>query len=128
LAGHLKSHIVGTEAEAPVSTTVAPMGAAGEATQAAPAPWWDGLRLAAVDMDLKLGKNLLKAQGSLGADDSRIRLDLLAPELAAFWPDLPGGAQLKGELAGTLARHQGDLKAEYTPAGKRINEVGKAPV
>src|SRR5690606_5265149 len=49
-------------------------------------PLWTGLQLAAVDMDLRLGSNHLKADGSLGASDSRLKLDLAAPELAAFWP------------------------------------------
>ena len=91
-------------------------------------PLWTGLQLATVDMDLRLGSNHLKADGSLGASDSRLKLDLAAPELAAFWPALPGGVRLRGEVAGTLARHKADLDAQYTPPNSKAQEVGSAPV
>src|SRR5690606_3974942 len=85
-------------------------------------------RIAAIDMDLHLGKNHLQADGSLGMTDSRINLDLAAPELDAFWPDLPGGAQLKGEVAGELARHTAELDAQYTPENSKAGKVGLAPM
>jgi len=75
----------------------------------------EDLRLAVFDTDLHLGRNHVQTKGSLGAPDSRLTLDVIAPDLAAFWPDIPGGAQLKGALAGALAEHQAQLAAQYTP-------------
>src|SRR3546814_15836335 len=90
-------------------------------------PLWKGLQLAAVEMDLRLGRNRLKADGSLGTTDSRLKLDLAAPELAALWPDLPGGAQWRGEVSGVLARHKAEVTAQYTPAhSKPQEENGRA--
>ncbi|NYT86920.1 translocation/assembly module TamB domain-containing protein [Pusillimonas harenae] len=97
-------------------------------TNAQQDPIWKGLRLAAVEMDLRLGRNRLQADGSLGLRDSRINLDLLAPQLAAFWPDLPGGATLKGVIAGELGRHMADLTGEYTPEHSQAGKLGKAPM
>lgn len=91
-------------------------------------PLWKGLRLAEIDMDLQLGKNHLQMDGALGMSDSRINLDLLAPQLDAFWPDLPGGAELKGVIAGELSRHMADLTGVYTPKGSQVGKLGKAPM
>src|SRR5690606_17356054 len=91
-------------------------------------PLWEGLRLAGLDMDLRLGSNHLKADGALGARDDALKLDLAAPDLAAFWPELPGGAQLQGEVSGALGGHKADLSAQYTPAQSKKGEVGSAPV
>lgn len=99
-----------------------------QVVNATPQEWWRGLQLAAIDMDLTLGKNHLQAQGSLGAADSGIDLDLSAPALAAFWPDLAGSAQLRGQISGTLAKHQADLHAQYAPGDSQSKEVGSAPV
>src|SRR5690606_12613520 len=91
-------------------------------------PLWKGLRLAEIDMDLTLGENRLKADGALGMSDSRINLDLLAPQLDAFWPGLPGGAELKGVMAGEISRHTADLTGRYTPEKSEANKLGKAPM
>jgi translocation and assembly module TamB len=138
LSGRLSARIV-NEAKPGSAVAEAPGTAAGsgdpakaEAEVAAQAvmdqPLWKGLQLAAVDMDLRLGKNRLKADGSLGTADSRLKLDLAAPQLAAFWPDLPGGAKLHGEVSGVLASHKADLTAQYTPSNSKAQEVGSAPV
>jgi translocation and assembly module TamB len=75
----------------------------------------EGLRLDRMDMDLHLGSNHLQTKGSFGASDSRLALDIMAPDLAAFWPDLLGGAQVKGELAGSISQHLAQLTAQYAP-------------
>ena len=117
LSGVLKGKVVNAKAPESGANTAAGGGAL-----------WQGLQLAALNMDLHLGKNRLKADGALGAADHGLKLDLLAPDLAAFWPGLPGGASLKGDVAGTLARHKADLTAQYTPDKSRPQEVGSAPV
>lgn len=132
LSGHLSTQVVNT-GQAPVVKAQAaaqPAQASGmePVAHTEQDPLWKGLRLAAVDMDLHLGKNRLRADGALGMTDSRINLDLLAPELAAFWPDLPGGAQLKGVVAGELARHTADLAGQYTPEHSQAGKVGAAPM
>src|SRR5690606_27340734 len=134
LSGHLKSEIVNTgqAGQAPVVKVDDPAKQAQAGIEpvadAHQDPLWKGLRLTAINMDLQLGKNSLKADGALGMTDSRINLDLSAPELDAFWPDLPGGAELKGVLAGELARHEADLTAQYTPALSEAGKLGKAPM
>ena len=44
-------------------------------------------------MDLTLGRNRIRAQGDVGAADGALTLDAQAPQLDAFWPGLPGGAE-----------------------------------
>lgn len=113
LSGGLKGKVINTSADDAGANTT---------------PLWQGLQLAALDMDLRLGKNRLQAEGALGAADTRLKLDMLAPDLDAFWPDLPGGANVKGDVAGSLAGHKADLTAQYTPAKSQPQEVGSAPV
>lgn len=90
--------------------------------------WWQTLSLAKLDADLALGKNHIKTQGSLGQQDSQLTLDVQAPNLADFWPDLPGGTNVKGLLAGRLGQHQIDLNVGYTPENSVADEVGTAPM
>ncbi|TCT11020.1 autotransporter secretion inner membrane protein TamB [Paralcaligenes ureilyticus] len=107
-----------TSSTAATTATTATSAATATATSAAvPAAsdLWKFLRLDDVDMDVRLGKNRVRAQGSLGRDASRLKLDLFAPELAAFWPGLAGATTLQGELGGSLAKHHADMKWGYTP-------------
>ncbi len=87
-----------------------------------------GLRLPRLDLDLTLGKNHLRAQGALQDVQARLALDVQAPELAAFWPDLPGGVTLKGDVDGQASRHQGKVQARYTPPQSQPKRLGSAPV
>lgn len=86
-----------------------------------------GLRIHGLDVDLKLGRNRIQATGELDAKDGALTLDAKAPQLDAFWPGIPGGAELKGKLAGTLAAHRGELSAGYTPPKPRPGVLGEAP-
>ncbi len=86
-----------------------------------------GLRIHGLDVDLKLGRNRVQARGELDAKDGALSLDAQAPQLDAFWPGIPGGAELKGKLAGTLAAHRGELAAGYTPPKPRPGVLGEAP-
>lgn len=86
-----------------------------------------GLRIHGLDVDLKLGRNQIQAAGELDARDGALSLDAKAPQLDAFWPGIPGGAELKGKLTGTLAAHRGELAAGYTPAKPRPGVLGEAP-
>ena len=86
-----------------------------------------GLRIHGLDVDLKLGRNRIQAKGELDARDGALSLDAQAPQLDAFWPGIPGGAELKGKLAGTLAAHRGELAAGYTPPKPRPGVLGEAP-
>ncbi|MEI2418352.1 translocation/assembly module TamB domain-containing protein [Orrella sp. JC864] len=88
---------------------------------------WMGLRLPVLQTDLRLGPNRLRTDGGWGEPGSTLALDVLAPRLAAFWPDLPGGATLKGQVGGTPAAHRAKLDAVYTPAKPREGIVGEAP-
>nr|WP_165359112.1 translocation/assembly module TamB domain-containing protein [Achromobacter agilis] len=85
-----------------------------------------GLRIHGLDLDVKLGRNRVRASGELGASDGALTLDAQAPQLDAFWPDVPGGAELKGKLTGSAAAHRGDFTASYTPAKPRPGMLGQS--
>ncbi|WP_198529753.1 translocation/assembly module TamB domain-containing protein [Achromobacter sp. DH1f] len=85
-----------------------------------------GLRIHGLDIDLKLGANRIRAQGEVGAADGALTLDAQAPQLDAFWPGLPGGADLKGKLTGTPAAHKGEFTAGYNPPKPRPGVLGQA--
>jgi translocation and assembly module TamB len=86
-----------------------------------------GFQIDNLDVDLTLGRNRVRASGNLGALASSLKLDAEAPQLAAFWPGLPGGASVKGEVAGTVASHRGQIAARYTPAAVARGKLGKSP-
>ncbi|MGE8568371.1 MAG: translocation/assembly module TamB domain-containing protein [Achromobacter sp.] len=86
-----------------------------------------GLRIHGLDVDLKLGRNHIRASGEMDANDGALTVDAQAPQLDVFWPGIPGGAELKGKFAGTVAAHRGELSAGYTPAKARAGVLGQAP-
>lgn len=86
------------------------------------------LVLAGLDVNLALGQDSVRAKGEIAASRTTLDLDILAPQLAAFWPGLPGGAAVHSALAGTQARHTLSLDARYTPDHAREGVVGEAPV
>ncbi|PLC49990.1 DUF490 domain-containing protein [Pollutimonas subterranea] len=120
LSGELKGKMVNAATPSPV--------AAPAATVPSPvAPLWQSLQLASLNMDLRLGKNHLRAQGGLGSVHTDLKLDLAAPDLAAFWPGVTGGASLIGQVAGTPANHSAQITAQYTPDKSKPQQVGSAP-
>lgn len=93
-----------------------------------PAQAWRALALDRLDIDLTLGKNRVHSKGGIGAPGSTLALDVQAPRLADFWPDLPGGLVVQGQVDGGLAQHAIALQGRYAPADGGRNEVGAAPV
>lgn len=87
-----------------------------------------GFQLRDLLLDVTLGPNRVRAQGELSQGDGALTLDANTPRLDAFWPDLPGGASLKGKLDGRLAQHRGQLTARYTPGNTRADTLGRAPM
>ncbi|MGY6270536.1 translocation/assembly module TamB domain-containing protein [Achromobacter denitrificans] len=83
-----------------------------------------GLRIHGLDLDVRLGRNRVRASGEVGAADGALALDVQAPQLDAFWPGVPGAAELKAKLAGSVAAHRGDVTASYTPAKPRPGLLG----
>ena len=81
-----------------------------------------------MDIDLTLGKNHIRSEGGIGPADSRLQLDVQAPQLADFWPGIPGGLNLKGHVTGGVAAHALDLQGRYVQADTQTNELGSAPV
>jgi len=143
LTGSLKAQVdiaAAADAAAADATAGDPAAAGAAATAPSPAaaspattpssPTTDplaGLRIHGLDVDLKLGRNRIQASGEMDANDGALTLDAQAPQLDAFWPGIPGGAELKGKFAGTLAAHRGELSAGYTPAKARAGVLGQAP-
>ncbi|CAB3842330.1 hypothetical protein A6I77_18005 [Achromobacter xylosoxidans] len=85
-----------------------------------------GLRIHGLDVDLKLGSNRIRAQGEIGGADGALTLDAQAPQLDAFWPGIPGGADLKGKLGGTIAAHKAEITAGYNPPKPRPGVLGES--
>ena len=80
------------------------------------------------DTALTLGKNRIETEGAFGSADSVLQLMVQAPRLSDFWPDLPGGIEAKGNVAGSLREHALDLQGQYTPANATQDELGSAPI
>lgn len=104
----------------------APDAAAKPAAGAPSADLLAGLRIHGLDVDLKLGPNRVRAQGELGGADGALTLDAQAPQLDAFWPGVPGGADVKGKLGGTVASHRGEISAGYNPPKPRPGVLGQS--
>ncbi|CAB3656569.1 hypothetical protein LMG26696_03137 [Achromobacter pulmonis] len=130
LAGTAKAEL---DIDAPAAAAVppetgarpAPGGPAGAG--AAAADLLAGLRIHGLDLDLKLGPNRVRAQGEVGGTDGALTLDAQAPRLDAFWPGIPGGAELKGKLTGAIGAHKGEFTAGYRPARPRPGVLGESP-
>ncbi|MGE8657771.1 MAG: translocation/assembly module TamB domain-containing protein [Achromobacter sp.] len=116
LSGRIKAEVA---IAAPAAPTANPP--AGSAPAADPLA---GLRLHGLDVDLKLGANRVRVQGEIGGAEGALALDAQAPQLDAFWPGIPGGADLKGRLVGTVAAHRGELTAGYSPPKPRPGVLG----
>lgn len=86
------------------------------------------LALERMDVDLALGKNRVRSKGGIGAAGGRLELDIDAPRLADFWPEVPGALSAKGHVEGGIAAHAVVLKGGYTPANGGGRELGSAPV
>lgn len=124
LAGMVQAQV---EVAAPASTPPAGAGAdAAAAANAATAELLAGLRIHGLDVDLKLGPNRVRAQGEIGGADGALTLDAQAPQLDAFWPGVPGGADVKGKLGGTVASHRGEISAGYNPPKPRPGVLGQS--
>ncbi|MCC3263232.1 hypothetical protein LLE87_34230, partial [Paenibacillus polymyxa] len=67
-----------------------------------------------------------RATGELGAANGAITLDVQAPQLDAFWPDVPGGADVRARIDGTVAAHRGEINASYTPPRPRPGIIGQS--
>ncbi|MVW78002.1 translocation/assembly module TamB domain-containing protein [Bordetella sp. 02P26C-1] len=133
LFGTLKGRVdvPATGAQAAASATSPSITPGSTPAVKAPTPSDDplaGFKLHDLVLDLTLGPNRVKAQGELIEGAGALTLDAQAPRLDAFWPDLPGGATLKGKLAGRLDQHKGELSARYTPADSRADTLGRAPM
>lgn len=132
LAGTVKAQV---DIAAPAAAPAAPPPADGAARAGADAATppaaattdlLAGLRIHGLDVDLKLGPNRVRAQGEIGGADGALTLDAQAPQLDAFWPGIPGGADLKGKLGGTVAAHKGEITAGYNPAKPRPGVLGES--
>lgn len=86
------------------------------------------LRIHALNLDMNLGRNRIRAEGDWATSSGALRLNALAPQLDAFWPGLSGAAELRGNLAGSFAQHNGDIQATFTPARSNPRVLGRARV
>jgi len=89
---------------------------------------WQSLRLPELKLDLRVGQQSVKAEGSLGVPGSRVDIDADMTQLAQLWPGLPGGVEVNGWLGGSLSEHELDLRANYRPDQTVENRLGSAPI
>ena len=128
LSGDLRAQVDVAPAAGAAAAGAAGAAPAGAATTT-PDPSVDplaGLRIHGLDVDLRLGRNRVRATGELGASSGAITLDAQAPQLDAFWPDVPGGADVKARIDGTVAAHRGEITASYTPPRPRPGIIGQS--
>src|SRR5690606_7327090 len=96
-------------------------------TPATALPDWRTLVVKDVDIDVELGNNHVRANGAFGEAGDRLALDVAAPVLAAFWPDLPGGIHMQARLEGAVSDHAVQLEGRYTPDNSEEGVLGRAP-
>lgn len=101
--------------------------------------------LAVAQFDLSSGKNRIRADGNLDRQQSQLRLDVNASDLAGLWPGLRGRASGQARLSGdwqnpaltlqTQAEHIAyqankvdklDVNIDYAPDGKRLSHARAA--
>lgn len=63
----------------------------------------DAVRVQDVDLALRIGGNLIAAQGNFGAPDDRLALKIDAKNLALLQADLAGAVRATGTLSGSMA-------------------------
>lgn len=90
-------------------------------------PLWQTMRIRDLDIDIRLGENHVLGGGGFGWTDNDLELQVNAPALEAFWPELPGGLDLDARLAGAVDDHALALDATYTPENSTPDALGQAP-
>ena len=89
-------------------------------------PNLDKLQVRDTDIDLTLGNNRILTHGGFGEDASQLYLDVNAPALDSFWPDLPGSALVNAVVDGRVVNHHAQVYGMYAKEPSRA--LGKAPV
>lgn len=78
------------------------------------------------DIDLRLGGNRINSKGGFGEQNDHLKLNVNAPKLSDFWPDLPGSVKSDINLDGSIAKHKLNLDVDFRQGNS--NEIGEAPV
>ena len=81
--------------------------------QSLAAPKWYQLTLEGVDTQVSLGDSSIILEGDLGAEGDELKLDAKIPELAYWWPGLPGQIRADLLLKGDVSHHSLDLSFLY---------------
>ncbi|HLR13542.1 MAG TPA: translocation/assembly module TamB domain-containing protein [Burkholderiaceae bacterium] len=89
---------------------------------------WSDLHVHQMDMDIVLGNSHIRSEGGFGDADDSLKLTVEAPQLASFWPDLPGGVNVDLQLDGSVAEHVLHLDTRYRPPDSQADKLGKAPI
>lgn len=91
-------------------------------------PAVSGIRADGVDVALTLGSGRVRLDGNVAASQTKLSLQALMPALAAVWPGVPGGADLKLNADGSLEQHRLSLQGQYVPPDAQAGIPGQAPV
>ncbi|MGB6007630.1 translocation/assembly module TamB domain-containing protein [Castellaniella sp.] len=87
-----------------------------------------GIRAEGVDVALDLGPDRVRLAGDVSASQTRLSAQALLPALAAVWPGIPGGAELKLNTDGSLDRHRLTVEGHYTPPNSQAGIPGRSPL
>lgn len=76
-------------------------------------PKWYQIKLQAVDSAIDLDHSSIRLLGDFGHQEDELKLAIQIPQLAAWWPDLPGQVQADMLLKGDPTQHSLSLNALY---------------
>ena len=77
------------------------------------APKWYQIKLEGVDSLISLDDSFISLAGDFGATDDKLKLHAQMPELAHWWPNLPGQVQADLQLSGDPSQHALSLNLLY---------------
>jgi len=80
----------------------------------------EGSSISNIDLQAAIGNNIIKAQGSLGKQDSKLEWSATLADLAKFGADYSGVASAKGTLSGTFD----NLGLQFNLSAQKLHLAG----
>ena len=88
----------------------------------------EGARLPQVKVDLAVGKNTVRVNGSLAGAADQLDFNLNVPQPSALWPGLSGSGTVEGRLRGSIEKHDLTMSGRLNlPRKVSAPASGKAP-
>lgn len=76
----------------------------------------EALKLREADINIQIGKNIVKLNGKLGKPEDTLHLDVDLLTMSKLYAGIGEAASLVGDIKGSLAKHQLNLKGFYKPS------------